>query len=144
MRNLVHLTMLVFITLSLALAPPFVGAIQGSNTKVRRVPMNKPISVTTASDCTTPHAVLLKPKDTVEWQPASGVQTFKIHFDGKPFEDDKQDFDENNRQSKGLKPGTTGDYDVYKYSITVNGSTTCDPHVIIIGGRPPDNKVRKD
>jgi hypothetical protein len=66
------------------------------------------------------------PGETLEWDNPSHA-TFTVHFPGDcPFSSCADISDSNARPIKQLPPDLT----VYKYTITVNGVTSPDPHVV--------------
>lgn len=75
-------------------------------------------------------AVYVCDGDTLEWDNQSHA-TFTVHFPGDcPFTSCADISDSNPRQIKQLPTDLT----VYKYTITVNGVTSPDPHVVGGGG----------
>jgi hypothetical protein len=69
---------------------------------------------------------------SVSWQAGSGV-SFHVIFPGKsPSHGGEKYFDRNNYNIPQLKAPVNGVAEAFEYVISVDGGSTCDPHVIIV------------
>ena len=75
--------------------------------------------------------------ETISWKiNASGVTNFHVIFPkDSPFSNGQNYFDNTNSSSQALNPPKNGLAQAYEYVISVDGGKTCDPHVIVIGGK---------
>jgi hypothetical protein len=97
----------------------------------RNLPCTKKIKVDPTNNFGVDHkAVYVCDGDTLQWDNPSHA-TFTVHFPGDcPFSSCADISDTNARPIKQLPTDLT----VYKYTITVNGVTSPDPHVVGGGG----------
>jgi hypothetical protein len=97
------------------------------------------VNVSQSAQCVDVDSVAGAPTDTLTWQiasGASGVTNFHIIFPKKsPFQNGQRYFDKDHSTGTLNNP-QNGVAEAFEYVISVDGGKTCDPHVIIIGGRP--------
>jgi len=134
------------------LAAPLVGAllligvIVAQTNKSRPLTIKLPpppqvINVDASSACVDIDQKPAASTDTVEWHidsSATSVSDFHIIFTKKsPAMSKRRYFDKNNYKTGPLvKPANNAES--FEYVISVDGGCTCDPHVIVIGGRDDD------
>jgi hypothetical protein len=138
----------VFVTLLLAGGLTLVGALVAQIRKSESVTVVLPagphnIEVNDSASCTKVKSESGLPGETVAWYVKHGanITNFHIIFPVSPFVPippstvGQTYFDKNSRPAT-LAPLTPGETATdFQYDIVVDGGSTCDPHVIVIGGK---------
>jgi hypothetical protein len=131
----------VLLAVALVGALSFVGGIVAQTKKSVTIEVSAApiVNVNQSSQCVDVVTIPVAKGDTLTWKIASGassVTNFHIFFlKTSPFLTGQRYVDKDH-SSGTLRDPQNGVVEDIEYVVSVDGGATCDPHVIIIGGKP--------